>query len=505
MRRIILTVLISVFYLCSSYAQEKPNIIIFLVDDMGLMDTSLPFITDGKGHPIKMDLNGWYRTPHMERLAERGICFSNFYAHTVCSPTRISIMTGQNSARHGTTQWISPLRNNKGKYGPPDWNWTGLKSNDITIPKLLSENGYTTIHVGKGHFGSLGSEGADPLNLGFDVNIAGFAFGSPGSYYGTDSFGNDLNGKKKNNGIPGLEQYHGKDIFLTEALTVEAKKEIDKAVNQKKPFYLYMSHYAVHSPFMSDKRFAENYINSDKSDAAKALATMIEGMDKSLGDILDHIEALGIDENTLIFFLGDNGSNAPYGSNNNIGSSAPLRGKKGSKWEGGTRVPFIAAWVKDNPKNKWQKQLKIHPGDVQEQFGTCYDLFPTIMEFLEIPIPSTHMIDGESLKKLLSGKADKKRKDIFLSHFPHWHRSNLFTTIRKGDWKLIYHYFPEVENTDRRYLLFNLKEDPTESNDLAKKNPDKLKEMMELMVEELENKGALYPVKDGEIVKPIIP
>lgn len=124
----------------SSFAQnDRPNIVVFLVDDMGIMDTSVPFLTDENGKPKKYPLNDFYFTPSMERLASRGVRFNNFCAMSVCSPTRISIMTGQNAARHRTTNWINPDKNNGGERGPPDWNWAGLKQGDVTLPGLLRE------------------------------------------------------------------------------------------------------------------------------------------------------------------------------------------------------------------------------------------------------------------------------------------------------------------------------------------------------------------------------
>src|SRR6186997_449223 len=134
-------------------AAERPNIVVFLVDDMGVMDTSVPFLTDAAGQPKRYPLNEHYRTPNMERLAARGIRFNNFCAMSVCSPTRVSIMTGQNAARHGTTNWINPDRDNAGPQGAPQWNWRGLKKGDVTLASLMRAGGYRTIHVGKGHFG----------------------------------------------------------------------------------------------------------------------------------------------------------------------------------------------------------------------------------------------------------------------------------------------------------------------------------------------------------------
>ncbi|MBT6380265.1 MAG: sulfatase-like hydrolase/transferase, partial [Opitutales bacterium] len=192
MNRILITLLLlgTIHFLPAAAAQsEQPNIIVFLVDDMGVMDTSVPFLTDKNGKPERHPLNDWYRTPNMERLADRGIRFNNFYAMSVCSPTRISIMTGQNSSRHHATNWINPWGNNAGDLGPADWRWEGLKEGDITLPGQLRKNGYRTIHVGKAHFGPEETQGADPINLGFDVNIAGAAFGAPGSYYAEKNYG----------------------------------------------------------------------------------------------------------------------------------------------------------------------------------------------------------------------------------------------------------------------------------------------------------------------------
>ena len=140
MRSLLLCVCLLVSVTTASVAEDapRPNIMVFLVDDMGVMDTSVPFLTDENGKPKRYPLNDYYRTPSMQRLAEQGIRFNNFYAMSVCSPTRCSIMTGQNAARHHVTNWINPDRNNKGPYGPPEWNWEGLKPGDVTLPSELA-------------------------------------------------------------------------------------------------------------------------------------------------------------------------------------------------------------------------------------------------------------------------------------------------------------------------------------------------------------------------------
>ena len=493
--------LVSVRYKDPGPKQAPPNIIVFLVDDMGLMDTSVPFLTDAKGKPVKYPLNEFYRTPHMEMLAKQGIRFTQFYAHSVCSPTRTSIMTGQNSARHRVTNWINSENNNRTEFGPKDWNWKGLTKESVTLPRLMREAGYKTIHVGKAHYGPIGSEGEDPLNLGFDVNIGGNSIGQPGSYLGTEGFGHTGGNAKR--AVPGLEKYHGKDVFLTEALTLEAMQEISKAKAEGKSFFLNMCHYAVHAPFYSDARYADRYKDSGKPEKANAYATLVEGMDKSLGDIVNHVKSLGLGENTLLLFLGDNGSDAPLPIEDDYSSSTPLRGKKGNHWEGGMRVPFIASWIVPDKKADCQKKLPVKGNEIQSQMGTVLDIFPTLCQVANVKVPASHVIDGFNLQPQLNGKVNKKREEIFLNHFPHGnHRTNYFTSVVHSEWKLIYHY--PVQNS-AKYELFHLKKDPFEAKNVAEENPEKLKMMMQYLNDELQSKKALYPEKEGKKLELMMP
>ncbi len=499
---------------CAAAEQTQPNVVVMLVDDMGVMDTSLPFLTDAEGNPTRYPLNEYYRTPNMERLAARGVRFNNFCAMSVCSPTRVSIMTGQNAARHHTTNWINPDQDNRGPQGPPEWNWKGLAGNNVTLPRLLQSSGYRTIHVGKGHFAPREFEGANPQAIGFDINVGGASIGAPGSYLGTSNFGGkqpknaDSKQKKRtDHAVPGLEKYHGKDIFLTEALTIEAKQHLSEAVGESKPFFLYFAQYAVHAPFNSDPRFAANYKDSGKPEQAQAFATLIEGMDKSLGDILDHLDTLGVADNTLVIFLGDNGSDAPLGHQHAVACAAPLRGKKGSHYEGGTRVPFIAAWAKPDASNAQQTRLPIAVNAIQNQQAAVQDLFPTILDLTGVAAPAEHAVDGKSLNTLFTAKRDDTRDETFLMHYPHSpHRSEYFTVFRDGDWKVVYHYFPTDVSGGSHYQLFNLKDDPFEQNDLAKSEPTELKRLMQGLVASLETHDALYPVnQDGTAATPLIP
>ena len=485
-------------------APNRPNIVLFLVDDLGVMDTSVPFLTDADCRPQRHPLHDFYRTPAMQRLAANGMRFNQFNAMSVCSPTRVTIMSGQNPARHGTTNWINPDRDNAGPLGPPDWNWRGLQPGDVSLAALLRDSGYVTAHIGKAHFGPRDTAGADPLNLGFDHNIGGASFGAPGSYYAAQDFGR---GNRAGYQVPHLEQYHGSDLFLTEVLTLESLQLLDQLAQGDRPFFLHLSHYAVHTPFEPDPRFVDHYGDSGKDARAIAYATLVEGMDKSLGDVLDHLQKLGIAEETLVIFLGDNGGDAPLGPEHGVTSSAPLRGKKGTHYEGGMRTPLIVAWAGRDANHPLQQALPIPAGSIEGTLVSVEDLFPTLLQLTNTAPPAGHVVDGQPLQALLSGEADTDREVRFLMHYPHGpHRSSYWSSLRDQDWKVIYHYHPTTENQRERYQLFHLAEDPYEQKNLAKEQPDKLHEMMQRLVDALEDHGALYPRDEqGEHLRPQLP
>lgn len=262
---------------------EHPNIILFLVDDMGWTDTSVPFWTDSTQN------NRYQKTPQMERLAAAGMKFTNAYtASPVCSPTRTSLLTGKNPARSRITNWIPgegthPVEDQK--HLIPEWNVDGLNGSDNLLPKILQENGYKTAFVGKAHFGKEGTEGADPHNLGFDISIAGNHRGSPGSYY--VPYG-DL---KRDSQMIDLQEYFSDSLYLNEALTYEALRLIEKlSRDPTRPFFLDMSHYAVHTPIQGHPALVEKFRREDKLEAQAQYASMIESMDWSLGKIMEKLE-----------------------------------------------------------------------------------------------------------------------------------------------------------------------------------------------------------------------
>ena len=468
----------------SAPAADHPNLLVFLVDDMGWQDTSLPFLHDADGKPVKTDLNRRYRTPNMEAMAARGMEFTRAYAHPVCTPSRVSLMTGKNAARHRVTNWTSPDGSENGDNDVPNlrspdgWLRTGIASDEKTLPALLHDAGYFTIHCGKAHFGSKGAFGADPKHLGFDVNIAGNEIGHPASYFAKQNFG------KGSNHVTGLEKWHGSDEFLTDALTKEMCGAIETAAKGDKPFFAYMAHYAVHAPFMEDPRFAAHY--PDLPPQQRAYATLIEGMDQSLGEIMAKLDELGIAENTFVVFMSDNGGDAPIPNNNEdpiVSGNAPLRGKKGMRYEGGIREPMIAAWAKPDANNPLQKELPVKAASSTDDLVQIADLFPTLLGMAGAKdIPN---FDGHDLRPYLKGDASYHRPQWLVTHFPHGHNNDHFSIYHEGSWKFIHNY------GDDSLELYDLSKDLAESHNLAAEQPERAAAMSKELERRLDEYGAL--------------
>ncbi len=471
---------------------KQPNIVLFLVDDMGWQDTSVPF------HTTTTELNRRYRTPNMERLAASGMKFTQAYACSVCSPTRVSLMTGLNAARHRVTNWTLKKNASNDRSHPtlgfPNWNVNGLSPeagvertvHAKALPEFLRESGYRTIHVGKAHFGAIGTPGADPLNIGFDVNIGGHAAGGPGSFLGTQNFSAAWRQGDRVWDVPGLEPYHGKEIFLTEALTIEANLAMDQAVKDEKPFFLYLSHYAVHVPFARDDRFYQKYIDAGLDPTEAMYAAMVEGMDQSLGDILDNVERHGLRENTVVLFMSDNGGLSAHGRGGKPHThNQPLSSGKGSAHEGGVRVPMIASWPG-----------VTQPGSVCSQPVIIEDFFPTILELAAVKDVQQvgGIIDGQSFVSLLRGEQDEQRETRPLFwHFPnHWGPRGPgmgpSSSIRRGQWKLIYYY------ESGRCELFDIAADLGEQQNLADQHPALRKELDNQLRSYLQDVDAQFPI-----------
>ena len=489
----------------SLFSQSKPNIIVFLVDDMGWQDCSVNFWTH------QTPLNKLYHTPNMERLAQQGMKFTNAYAAPVCTPSRSSMLTGVNSAHLGITNWTSPWKNNNTdskdeQMSESDWNINGLspvpgieKTYYATpFPALLKEAGYYTIHVGKAHWASMGTPGANPYNMGFMVNVSGHAAGHPQSYYGKDNYGN-IPGKTSAQAVPDLEEYFGTDTFLTEALTLEAIKALDAPIRNKHPFYLNMANYAVHTPIMADNRFVKKYLDAGMDTTEAKYASLIEGMDKSLGDIMDFLKEKKVDQNTIIIFMSDNGglSTTPLRGGKAHSQNLPLKAGKGSVYEGGIREPMIIKWPG-----------VVQPNSTANQYVMIEDFFPTILQMAGLKnYQSVQSVDGKSLIPILKNANFSDTSRSLIWHYPNkWIDKdgpgiNYYSAIRKGNWKMIY-----CMRTGKKEL-YNLAIDIGESNDLSANHTDKLLELSTLLSNQLrkwkapmprfKNTGQLVPFSDG--------
>ena len=457
----------------------RPNIVLFLVDDMGVHDTSVPFLLDGTGQPKTYNFNSFYRTPNMETLASTGMRFTTAYAQSVCSPTRCGLLTGRTSARHGVTDWVGA--NDPGS--PPNWRINGITASEVTLPKLFQANGYRTIHVGKAHYAI---SSVDVRDFGFDVNIAGNHLGQPARYIGAGGYG-----------VPGLSAYDSSTTYLTKALTLEANTAIQNAVNAGQPFFLNMSFYAVHAPFTFNPDATGNYsgaFGGSGGNHAK-FATMIEGMDIAVGQIRQKLIDLGVAKDTLIIFLGDNGSDSPATTQDGLPSAPfsdwPMRGKKASKWEGGVRVPFIATWALPDATNAFQQALPIPAGSLETDIVTTWDIPATLLDLVGLPTPAGFGEDSHSLLPYLTGTPGAHRPQEIVVHYPHEHRSDFFSWIRQGDLKLIYNF------QNNSHQLYNLATDPTESNNLAASQPDEVMRLARRLAQNLDSEwgqaGILLP------------
>ena len=486
----------------TSNAQEvsHPNIILFLVDDMGWQDTSVPFYNNQQ-----TALNQRFHTPNMERLAQMGVRFTEAYACAISSPTRCSLMSGMNASRHRVTNWTlekdQKTDATSSTIALPDWNYNGIQPNNTaglinhstpitSLPQILKDNGYFTIHCGKAHFGARNTPGGDPATMGFDINIGGGPNGAPGSYLGTKNFGEGTRFA-----VHGLEKYHGQDIFLTEALTREAIANIKHATEMGKPFYLYMSHYAVHSPYDDDKRFSNNYrgrydiqLNDTLNEKEARYAALVEGMDKSLGDLLDYLEENPeTGENTIILFMSDNGG---QGLNNvrqgraNRDQNYPARAGKGSAFMGGVHEPMIVYWpgiTKGGTQNNQRIMIE--------------DFFPTILDMAGINKYTTiQTIDGISFIDMIKSPELRRERPI-VWHFPNlWGETQnieegygAYSAILKDDYHLIYSW------ETGRNRLYNIQKDIAEQTDLSAQMPEKVQELSQLLTQYLKERKAQRP------------
>ncbi|MCM8531413.1 MAG: sulfatase [Lentisphaeraceae bacterium] len=430
----------------SLYAAEKPNIVFVLVDDLGWSDLAC--------YGSKQ-----YETPNLDKLAKTGVRFTDAYAGgSVCSPTRAAIMTGRSPSRLRITDWIPGQKPKGMKLLCPKIH-DELPLKEVTMAETFKENGYETAYVGKWH---LGGDGFLPTDQGFDENIGGFHRGSPpGGYYSP----------YKN---PYLKD-GPEGEYLPDRLTEESIKFIERKKDGKKPFFLYLSYYTVHTPIQASKRHIEHYQKKMSSisklspiserlgrtlasQSNPAYASMVTAMDENIGRLVDKINEFGLDKNTIIVFTSDNGglsTKKTPGPTSNL----PLRAGKGWCYEGGIRVPLIIR----------------APGVKSTEISTpviSMDYFPTLLELAGITLKPDLHVDGVSLVgELKNGK--KVNRDSLVWHYPHYHGSTWRpgASIRSGKWKMI-EFFETGEKE-----LYDLSKDLEESQNLASKYPEVLKEM----------------------------
>jgi arylsulfatase A len=421
---------------------KRPNFVFILVDDLGWADVGC-FGSD------------FYETPNVDRLAARGMKFSDGYAACpVCSPTRASILSGKYPARLKLTNFIAGRRQLEGaRVLPADFKLQ-LDLEEVTLAEALKPAGYTSGHVGKWH---LGGKPYWPEQQGFDFNVGGCGAGMPRSFFYPAWTAN----------VPIAEGTAGE--YLTDREAAEAVKFIEQ--NKDRPFFLYLAHYAVHIPLEAKQAMIEKYrAKAERNPGTKQhnpiYAAMVESVDQSVGQVMDALGRLGIAERTVVFFFSDNGGLAVReGPNTPSTTNAPLRAGKGYLYEGGIREPLIVCWPG-----------VTRPGSTCQAPVSSVDFYPTILEMAGATGDPGHVPDGESLVPLLRQAGGLQRKAIYW-HYPHFSNQGGMPggAVRQGDYKLIHFY------DDDRIELYNVREDIGEKNDLAAEMPDKAAELRKLL------------------------
>ena len=405
-------------------AGGRPNVVLFVIDDLGWRDLACMG-------------SDFHETPRIDALASAGMTFTDAYANAPnCAPSRACLISGLYGPRHGVyTVGTSERGRARLRRLVPSPNTTELAARFVTIAEALEPAGYATAIMGKWHLGP------DPTRQGFDVNVGGSRAGSPpGGYFAP----------YKN---PAMED--GPDgEYLTDRLAEEAVRFIND--REGEPFFLYLPHYAVHTPLQAPEEVAASY--REKPPGAlhdhPTYAAMIDRMDAAVGRVLDALDRRGLSGRTAVIFTSDNGGYAP------ATSMEPLRGSKGMLYEGGVRVPLIVRWPG-----------VVEPGSTSEEPVIGLDLFPTILEIAGVPTPDGAEPDGRSLVPLLNRDADSLDREALYWHFPAYLQGNRDAdgpwrttpagAIRMGDWKLLEFF------EDGRIELYNLADDLGESDDLA--------------------------------------
>jgi len=455
-------------------SKNKPNVIVFLVDDLGVNDTSLAMSQS------KTLYNKRYKTPNLEKMAEQGITLSNARANAICVPSRVSLLTGQSFMRHQVKGDIVPT-NNKSKtlVFPPA---KVIEKPENMLPALLQKQGYLTVHAGKYHVCHHCSSETSPTPemAGFDINIGGSFYGAPGSYQPVDEYGN----VKQPGRLKGLESYYQKNMHLTDALTEEAMNAVKPAVNKQQPFFLYLAHYAVHTPIQPHNKYLKNYkLTVGEPEQEAQYASMIEGVDASLGYVMTQLEQWQVANNTLVIFYSDNGGRVlGRGKKSLYGDwqfNFPLRSGKASNYEGGNRVPGVVKW----PAGITANITNTAPVMIE-------DIYSTVLSVAGVNVAQRDDIDGMDWSEFFVSKqvpASFTNRSQFFAMPYHFEGSfyngadfidggvEAATSVISDNWKLIYFF------TDERFELYNLADDRIEKTNLINRQPAQVQRLVALL------------------------
>ena len=451
-------------------SSDRPNIVLILADDLGWSDTTLFGTTK------------FYKTPHIQRLAERGMTFTQAYSSSpLCSPTRASILTGLSPARIGITSPTCHLPSvqldaKPGKAAAPNKkailpsSATRFRTEYYSLGKMFKDNGYATGHFGKWH---LGPEPYSPLEHGFDVDIPHFAGPGPAGSYVAPWHYTDFD--------PATPNEHIEDRMADEAVAFMQKHKDGR-------FFLNYWMFSVHAPFDAKPNLISKYrskVDPNDPQRSPTYAAMIESMDDAVGTLLDALDNLGIADETIIIFASDNGGNM-YNEvdGTSATSNAPLRGGKATMYEGGVRGPAIVAYPG-----------RIQPASRSDQVIQSSDFYPTLLEMLSIDAQPEQSFDGISIVPALKGGT--LDRDAIFTFFPHspsipqWLPPAV--SVHQNGWKLI-RVFHGGENGKHRYKLFNLSDDLGETNNLAAAQPERVAAMDALIEEFLVDTQAVVPL-----------
>lgn len=437
---------------------SKPNFVFILVDDMGWAD-------------IGANGSRYYRTPNIDRLASEGVRFANGYAAcAVCSPSRAAVLTGQSPARLHITDWISGEGPSQaGRYSLPAW----TKELDPKLPNLpteLRKLGYVTASIGKWHLGGMDHL---PQDCGFEVNVAGGHIGHPSSYFWP------YGAAGSSHRVPGLADAGGQNgEFLSDRLTDEAVKFI--GANREKPFFLYLPHYAVHSPIEAKPEDIEAFKSVPPAEGQDfpAYAGLVKSVDDSVGRIMETLRKHQLEENTVVVFTSDNGGAVHFRATKNV----PLRAGKCFPYEGGVRVPFIV-----------RAPGLAKSGAVSDARVIGTDFMPTFLAMVGKP---PMVSDGVDIAPALRGEKIPERELGW--HYPHYwgisakHAGGSlmtpYSSLISGSYKIVRWYEYDSEE------VYDLAKDPSEKHDLAKAQPELLKQMRGKLDAWLKANDAQMPV-----------